>query len=109
MSDPKGTCPSMTDTLTAPAPTPQRPRDRDWWRQASVYQIYPRSFADSNDDGVGDLFAHGIEFGERECVEVEWGAGTPVGLGFRGREDDEHVEHCIRPCGRDRKACAVAD
>ena len=27
----------------------------DWWRHAVLYQIYPRSFADSNDDGVGDL------------------------------------------------------
>lgn len=26
-----------------------------WWRGASIYQIYPRSFADSNDDGIGDL------------------------------------------------------
>jgi alpha-glucosidase len=29
--------------------------DTDWWRGAVIYQIYPRSFADSNDDGVGDL------------------------------------------------------
>ena len=29
--------------------------DADWWRQAVVYQIYPRSFADSNADGIGDL------------------------------------------------------
>jgi alpha-glucosidase len=27
----------------------------DWWRQAAVYQIYPRSFSDSNGDGLGDL------------------------------------------------------
>jgi alpha-glucosidase len=27
----------------------------DWWRHAVVYQIYPRSFQDSNGDGIGDL------------------------------------------------------
>ena len=27
----------------------------DWWRGAVVYQIYPRSFQDSNGDGIGDL------------------------------------------------------
>ncbi len=28
---------------------------KDWWRQAVVYQIYPRSYADQNGDGIGDL------------------------------------------------------
>jgi alpha-glucosidase len=28
---------------------------RPWWRGAAIYQIYPRSFADSNGDGIGDL------------------------------------------------------
>ncbi|MEV6049507.1 glycoside hydrolase family 13 protein [Streptomyces sp. NPDC052107] len=30
-------------------------RRRDWWRDAVIYQVYPRSFADSNGDGMGDL------------------------------------------------------
>jgi len=29
--------------------------EREWWRGAVIYQIYPRSFQDSNGDGIGDL------------------------------------------------------
>jgi alpha-glucosidase len=29
--------------------------DRAWWRDAVIYQVYPRSFADTNSDGIGDL------------------------------------------------------
>jgi len=29
--------------------------DRKWWKEAVVYQIYPRSFKDNNGDGIGDL------------------------------------------------------
>ncbi len=35
------------------------PHDPDWWREAVIYQIYPRSWADDDGDGVGDL--RGIE------------------------------------------------
>ncbi|GAA1069680.1 MULTISPECIES: glycoside hydrolase family 13 protein [Kitasatospora] len=33
----------------------QQPDRRDWWRDAAIYQVYPRSFADGNGDGTGDL------------------------------------------------------
>ena len=32
-----------------------RSDDPDWWRGAVIYQIYPRSFQDTNADGIGDL------------------------------------------------------
>ena len=30
-------------------------RATQWWEEAVVYQIYPRSFADANGDGIGDI------------------------------------------------------
>ena len=28
--------------------------EKKWWKEAVAYQIYPRSFMDSNNDGIGD-------------------------------------------------------
>jgi alpha-glucosidase len=40
----------MNDNILTPSTV-----DKDWWRGAVIYQIYPRSYQDSNDDGIGDL------------------------------------------------------
>ncbi len=46
---------SVTTTVSAPATTAGIPVASPWWRSAVIYQIYPRSFADANGDGMGDL------------------------------------------------------
>jgi oligo-1,6-glucosidase len=47
---------NQTTVATSPAPqVSSEIPDRKWWKEAVVYQIYPRSFKDTNGDGVGDL------------------------------------------------------
>ncbi|QIQ05089.1 glycoside hydrolase family 13 protein [Streptomyces liangshanensis] len=52
----------MTQHLTAPTARPAAATSADapghhpgWWRDAVIYQVYPRSFADGNGDAMGDL------------------------------------------------------
>ncbi|MHB1489236.1 MAG: glycoside hydrolase family 13 protein [Cellulomonas sp.] len=65
--------------MTSPAP------EVPWWIDAVVYQVYPRSFADSDGDGVGDLrgVASRLDHLERLGVDVIW--LSPV---YRSPNDD---------------------
>jgi alpha-glucosidase len=54
--------------------SPARTPNPDWWRGGVIYQVYPRSFADSNGDGIGDLAgitAH-LEHIARLGVDAVW-------------------------------------
>jgi alpha-glucosidase len=49
-------------------------REATWWSNAVFYQVYPRSFRDSNGDGVGDLdgVTAGLPYLERLGVDAIW-------------------------------------
>lgn len=41
--------------LWSAAVNAQEKENTEWWKHTSIYQVYPRSFMDSNDDGIGDI------------------------------------------------------
>ena len=45
-----------------------------WWKEAVVYQIYPRSFCDSNGDGIGDLngITSKLDYLKELGIDVIW-------------------------------------
>ena len=48
--------------------------NKKWWKEAVVYQIYPRSFKDSNNDGIGDLrgIIEKIDYLDQLGVDAVW-------------------------------------
>ncbi|MFE0779118.1 glycoside hydrolase family 13 protein [Streptomyces sp. NPDC058861] len=67
---------------------PQPPRTDDWWRDAVIYQVYPRSFADGDGDGTGDLagvrarLPHLAELGVDAVWFTPWYASPMVDGGY---------------------------
>ena len=47
---------------------------RNWWKEAVAYQVYPRSFNDSNGDGIGDLpgLIEKLDYLENLGIDVIW-------------------------------------
>ena len=60
------------------APQPTTTAARDWWKNAVIYEIYPRSFQDSNGDGIGDLngITKRLDYLQKLGVDAIW--LTPV-------------------------------
>jgi len=50
------------------------PDQATWWKEAAFYQIYPRSFADSNGDGIGDLpgITGKLDYLKRLGIDALW-------------------------------------
>lgn len=56
------------------ATTTAKTGERKWWKEAVVYQIYPRSFKDTNGDGVGDLkgIIEKLDYIKSLGIDVVW-------------------------------------
>jgi len=50
------------------------PADKKWWKEAVVYQIYTRSFKDSDGDGIGDLkgIISKLDYIKKLGIDVVW-------------------------------------
>ncbi len=52
----------------------EKPMKKAWWKESVVYQIYPRSFMDSNGDGIGDLngITQRLDYLKELGIDVIW-------------------------------------
>ena len=72
-----------------------------WWQNAVLYEIYPRSFQDSNGDGVGDLngIAQRLDYLQGLGVDAIWIESTGIGpwtaeyIGLRALGDTDAFPH----------------
>lgn len=61
-------------TVSSSRPKSLTSSHQEWWREASIYQIYPASFNDSNGDGLGDIqgVIEKLDYLETLGVDAVW-------------------------------------
>ena len=67
--------------------------EKRWWKESVVYQIYPRSFCDSNGDGIGDLngITGKLDYLKELGIDVIW--LSPV---YKSPNDDNGLSVDLR-------------
>lgn len=81
-------------------------RDGAWWRHAVIYQIYPRSFADGDEDGMGDLagirarLPHLVDLGVDALWLSPWYVSPQADAGY------DVADHCDRS-GAEPHPCLI--
>lgn len=73
--------------------SPLMSTDPDWWRDAVVYQVYPRSFRDANGDGLGDIvgIVQKVDYLAGLGVDAVWlSPFYPSALADGGYDVDDH-------------------
>lgn len=69
-----GSVPGSAVPVAGSAGGPRDRHGRTWWKEAVVYQVYPRSFADSNGDGIGDIpgITSKLDYLKELGIDVIW-------------------------------------
>src|SRR3954451_5952310 len=85
-----------TPTVTTPGDVvhPADSPDAPWWRDAVIYQIYPRSWADADGDGMGDL--PGITARLPHLVDL-WGDAACLSPFYASPQHDAGYDVAINP------------